>query len=237
MPFDPQTKETYVENLFSSIAPKYDLLNSVLSLNLHKSWRRFAVRQCGLSPGDRALDVGAGTMDFAIELSKAVGPEGRVVGVDFCGPMLQIGAGKLARREIGNVLVAQANAERLPFSDDAFRASTTGFVLRNVASVENALAEMARVTAPGGRVISLELAKPRGPVFRRIYDMYFYYLLPAIGGVVNGEREPYQYLPNSLKSFHSREELALIMEKVGLTDVKVFDLTGGIVAVHAGTKI
>lgn len=229
-------KERYVEQLFASIAPRYDLLNSLLSINRHKQWRRFAVQQCGLWPGDAALDVCVGTGDLAIELSRAVGKRGRVVGIDFCRPMLDVGLKKTRRRRIGNVCLMEGNAESLPVPSNSFRAATIGFALRNVANVESTLAEMARAVQPGGRVVSLELARPRWLVFRSMYSLYFYRLLPLIGWAIHGRREPYAYLPASLTTFHSRKELSRIMEKVGLADVKVFDLTGGIVSVHVGVK-
>lgn len=229
-------KEQYIKQLFAHIAPKYDLLNSLLSFNQHKYWRKFAARQCRLSPGDSALDVAAGTLEFAFELSRAVGIEGKVVGVDFCRPMLEIGRKKLDKRRIRNITLIEGNAERLPVQSDSFQAATIGFALRNVASVENTLAEMARVIKPGGRVVSLEFAKPEGTLFRHIYNLYFSHILPLIGGAVSGRRESYEYLPDSVKRFHSREELSRIMQKVGLGDIKVYDLTGGIVAVHIGTK-
>ncbi|HUV05163.1 MAG TPA: bifunctional demethylmenaquinone methyltransferase/2-methoxy-6-polyprenyl-1,4-benzoquinol methylase UbiE [Armatimonadota bacterium] len=236
MQIQERRKEEYIEELFASIAPRYDLLNSILSFNCHKRWRAFAVRQCGLSQGDAALDVCAGTLDLAIELAKVVGPTGRVVAVDFCRPMLDVGRRKLEKRGIGSLFPAEGSAERLPALSNSFDAATIGFALRNVVSVENTLAEMVRVVKPGGRVVSLELAKPEGPVFRRLHRLYFYHVLPFIGGAVNGRREAYQYLPESLERFHSREELSGMMRKAGLGDVRVHDLAGGAVAVHVGTK-
>jgi demethylmenaquinone methyltransferase/2-methoxy-6-polyprenyl-1,4-benzoquinol methylase len=235
MPQSPP-KEDFIRGLFASIAPRYDLLNSILSFNRHKSWRAFAVRQCGLSPGDAAIDVGAGTLDFAIELSKAVGESGRVVAVDFCRPMFEIGLPKLRKRGIANISLVEGNAECLPLPSNSFRAATIGFVLRNVQSVERTIAEMTRVVQPGGKVVCLELAKPRGRLFGPVHSAYFYRILPFIGGIVNRRREPYEYLPASLKDFCSREELTGIMEKEGLGDIRVYDLTGGVVAVHVGTK-
>ncbi len=229
-------KEQYVARLFASIAPRYDLLNSILSFNCHKRWRAFAVRQCGLHPGDRALDVCAGTLDFAVELSKAVGPSGEVVGVDFCRPMLDLGRRKLRKRGMGNILLVEGNAECLPVRSNSFAAATIGFALRNVVSVENTLAEMVRALKPGGRVGCLELAKPEGRIFARVYNLYFYHILPLVGGIINRRREPYEYLPASLTAFYSREELSQIMEKVGLADIRVHDLTGGVAAVHVGIK-
>jgi len=233
--FNP-SKEEFIERLFASIAPRYDLLNSILSFNCHKSWRRYAVGKCGLSLGDTAIDVCAGTLDFAIELSKAVGPGGSVVGVDFCRPMLDLGMEKLKKRGIQNVQAVEGNAEHLPVESDTYQAATIGFALRNVESVEKTLAEMTRVVKPGGRVVSLELARPVAPVFKQIYNLYFNRMLPLIGGAVHGDQSPYRYLPESVARFCSREELARLMEKVGLCDVEVHDLTGGVVAVHIGTK-
>lgn len=229
-------KEQYIEQLFASIAPKYDLLNSILSFNCHKRWRAFAVRQCRLSPGDAALDVAAGTLEFTFELSKAVGPYGEAVGLDFCRPMLEIGRQKLEKRRIRNISLIEGDAKRLPVQSDFFHAATIGFALRNVTSVENTLAEMARVVKPGGRVVTLELAKPEGSAFGCMYNLYFYHILPLIGGIISGRKESYKYLPESLKRFHSREELSRIMQKVGLGDIKVYNLTGGTVAVYVGTK-
>lgn len=229
-------KQQHIERLFASIAPRYDLLNSLLSFNRHKCWRRFAVRQCDLWPGDTALDVCVGTGDFAIELARAVGKHGRVVGVDLCRPMLDLGLKKIRWQRIHNVCLSEGNAQTLPVPSNSFRAATIGFALRNVVNVENTLSEMVRAVEPGGRVVSLELARPRWPVFRSMYNLYFYRLLPLIGWAIHGRREPYAYLPASLATFHSREELSRIMAKVGLADVKVFDLTGGIVSVHVGVK-
>ena len=231
-----ESKEQYIERLFASIAPRYDLLNSVLSLNLHKEWRKYAVNQCNLWPGDKALDVCAGTLDFAIELSRAVGASGSVTAVDFCRPMLEVGEKKLLKKGINNVSPIEGNAECLPLPSESFQAATIGFALRNVSSVEKTVSEMARAVCKGGRVVCLELALPQRGLFRSVYGLYLNRILPFIGGAVNGKREPYQYLPASVASFCSREELAGIMEKVGLAEIAIYDLTGGAATVHVGTK-
>ncbi|MHB0912479.1 MAG: class I SAM-dependent methyltransferase [Armatimonadota bacterium] len=225
-------KEEYIERLFASIAPRYDLVNSVLSLGMHKRWRRFAAAQCGLAPGGSAIDVAAGTLDLSIELSRLVGPEGRVVAVDFCAPMLDLGRAKLAKRGIENIETVHGNAESLP--DGCFDAATIGFALRNVESVDRTLSEMARVVRPGGRVISLELARPEHPLLARFYDAYSR-LVPVVGGLMR-KREPYEYLPASIARFHSRRELAGLMERAGLSDIRIYDLAGGAATVHVGTK-
>lgn len=231
----PEDKEKYVKNMFSAIAPRYDLLNSILSLNMHKRWRSAAVRKCALKPGDSALDVGAGTLDLTIELSKAVGSAGEVLAVDFCEPMLEIGIGKIKKLGIENIKTQTANAEDLPVEDNSFNSAVNGFVLRNVGSVEKTLAEMTRAVKPGGKVVVLELAQPKNRLFNIIYKAYFFKMLPFIGGMLS-RREAYTYLPESVARFHTREELAAIMEKVGLADIEITDLTGGVAAIHTGTK-
>jgi len=230
------TRDKQIRDMFASIAPRYDLLNSVLSFNLHRYWRRFAVAKCELSPGDSALDVGTGTGDLAIELARTVGERGCVVGLDFCGPMLDLAARKISRIGITNTTLLEGNAEKLPLHSDSYQAAVAGFAIRNVESIEAALAEMTRIVVPGGRVVILELATPRGSLFRIAHGLYSNHLLPLIGWAVNRKRGPYDYLPASVASFLSREELKSLMVKVGLTDVRVYDLTGGAVAVHAGTK-
>lgn len=230
------SKEEYIEGLFAEIAPRYDLLNSIMSCQIHKLWRRRAVEECLLSRGAVALDVCAGTLDLAIGLSRVVGEEGLVVGIDFCRPMLQIGIRKTLRRGIENLRVVEGNAERLPLRDNTFDAATIGFALRNVSDVERTLAEMTRVVKPEGRVVVLELARPLNPFFRRFYEFVSSRILPLLGRAFNGNGEPYEYLPASVLRFCSRDELCSTMERVGLTDIRVRNLTGGIVTIHTGTK-
>lgn len=220
--------------MFGAIAGRYDLLNSILSFNTHKWWRRVALRQCRLQPGMAALDVGAGTADMAIGMAAQVGPAGTVLGVDFCEPMLQVGAGKLAARRLADrIHLAAGDAQALPLSSNCVDASITAFVLRNVTDVQQTFREMARVTRPGGRVVSLELSRPSSPLLRSLYYLYFYRALPFVGGLLS-RKEAYTYLPNSLTHFHSVEELAEMMRRAGLEDVRVIRLMGGIAAVHAG---
>lgn len=234
--YQPSEKAAYIEGLFASIAPRYDLLNSVLSLSRHKYWRKFAARQCRLSPGDRALDVCAGTLDLTIELSREVGPSGEIVAVDFCRPMLEIGRAKLQKLGIGNISLLEGDAQDLPVSPGSFKAATIGFALRNVTDVERTLAEMTRAVEHGGRVVCLELMRPRGRLLGMLYRFYARHVMPALGALISGSRDAYEYLPESVERFYSREELARIMENVGLADVTVYDLTGGVAAVHTGIK-
>ena len=235
-PRSGRAKERYVEGLFAAIAPKYDLLNSVISFNRHRRWRRFAVKAAGLAPGDLALDVAAGTGDFSFELAEAVGGTGSVVAVDFCAPMVEIGRRKSERRGYGNISWMLGNATGLPFEADVFDCAVIGFALRNVASAQRTIAEMARVIKPGGRVVSLEINKPTSALFRPIWAAYFYGLLPGLARALGGKREAYTYLPDSVKRFYSRQELSQIMLDSGLEDVRVYDLTMGVVCAHVGRK-
>ena len=221
--------------MFAGIAPRYDLLNAILSFNRHKAWRRLAVRLAAVQPGDCCLDVCTGTGDFAVDLARAVGPQGRVLGADFCEPMIRTGIDKTRRARGGRIQMMVANAEALPYPSDAFHAATVGFGIRNVAHIEQALREMARVVHPGGRVVVLEFNRPRASWLRPLIDLYLFRILPRIGGLLS-RREAYTYLPESMQQFVSREELAAIMERAGLQDIRVRDLNFGTVCIHLGTK-
>ncbi|HEY3284583.1 MAG TPA: bifunctional demethylmenaquinone methyltransferase/2-methoxy-6-polyprenyl-1,4-benzoquinol methylase UbiE [Armatimonadota bacterium] len=237
---EPQSKSRFVRDLFAAVAPTYDLLNTLLSLGLHTGWRRAAARATRVSPGGTALDVATGTADLALELQRRVGPSGRVVGVDFCAPMLALGKRKCDRRQPGLGGTAPSlllgDALSLPLADGLCDTATIAFGLRNTADVPRCLAEMARAVRPGGTVVILEFALPRLRILRAVYLLYFDHLLPAIGKLVHGKRESYQYLPDSVKRFATREELKRLMQAVGLREVTVRDLALGIVALHVGTK-
>jgi demethylmenaquinone methyltransferase/2-methoxy-6-polyprenyl-1,4-benzoquinol methylase len=228
-------KETYVREMFAGIAPQYDRLNAILSFNQHKVWRRLAVRMARVQPGDCCLDVCTGTGDFAVDLARAVGPAGRVVGSDFCEPMIRTGLDKVARASGGPISMMVANAEALPYPSHHFDVATVGFGIRNVAHIDRAVSEMARVVKPGGRVIILEFNRPPDRWYRTFVDFYLFHILPRIGGLLS-RREAYTYLPESMKQFVSREELTATMERAGLHDIRVRDLNFGTVCIHLGTK-
>lgn len=239
---DANPKSRYVRGLFSAVAPTYDLLNTILSFGLHKGWRRQGAREAALGPGGSALDVATGTGDFALELLRWVGPEGRVTGADFCAPMLHLARRKAEARASrgrsgsGRLHLLLGDALALPFPDGTFDAATIGFGLRNTADTQQCLAEMVRVVRTGGRVVVLEFATPPNLLFRAIYFLYFDHILPLIGRLVHGHRESYQYLPDSVKRFADRGQLRAMMEQAGLSEVRIRDLTLGIVALHSGTK-
>ena len=229
-------KEEYVHRMFSSIAGRYDLMNTVMSLNRDRYWRRFAVAQMALGPGDRALDVACGTAMLTRELARVVGPGGKVVGVDFCAPMLAVGRRNLARWGLEDVVsLVEGDAMRLPFADGGFAGAVSGFALRNVPDIARVLTEMGRVVRPGGRVVTLEFAKPRVPVFKQLYNLYFNRVVPLVGRLVSGADGPYRYLPRSVKAFPHQREIAGMFSSVGLADVRYFELMGATVAVHVGT--
>ncbi|MBC7347041.1 MAG: bifunctional demethylmenaquinone methyltransferase/2-methoxy-6-polyprenyl-1,4-benzoquinol methylase UbiE [Clostridia bacterium] len=237
LPDGYSSKEDYVRDLFESIAHRYDLLNTLLSFNRDKYWRRFAVARTGLRAGGTALDVCCGTGSLALELARVAGTGGRVVGVDFAPRMLAEAKRRLGRRPEGRIIeLICGNAVALPFADDTFDCATIGFALRNVPSIERTIQEMQRVVKPGGRVVSLELAKPGAFGFKQLYYLYFNHLVPLLGRLGVGRRGPYSYLPHSLKDFPHQREILALFRRVGLEDVALYELTGGIVAVHVGTK-
>lgn len=220
--------------MFDRVAAGYDRLNGLLSLGMHHRWRRYAVKECRFPPGGLALDVATGTGDFVLEFLAA---GGRAVGVDPCEPMLAIGAGKVrhARGENRAVLVV-GEAEHLPVDSARFDCATIGFALRNVTDIEATFREMARAVRPGGRVVALEIAKPRGALFRSLFLFYFCRISPNVARLLGGDPEAYRYLPESLLQFRSREEVAASMRAAGLSEVRVHDLSGGSVTVHVGTR-
>ncbi len=230
-------KHGYVRAMFDAIAPRYDLLNSLLSARLHHGWRRAAARQAGLSSGQTALDVCTGTADLALELARAVGPTGRIIGGDFSAGMLRLGHAKIACRRARNVRLLLADAQKLPCADNTFDAATVAFGIRNVADIARGIGEMARVVRPGGRVVILEFNQPKNRAFAALYGWYSFSVLPFLGGLLSGRRSAYEYLPSSVAAFHSREAIAEMMCAAGLTDVRVTDLTFGTVVIHCGTKL
>ncbi len=232
-----RAKEKYINDLFSSIADRYDLLNSLLSFNRDKYWRARAVKETRLGPGGKGLDVCCGTGMFTLEQARAAGPDGSVIGLDFCEKMLEVARKNIKRSPFKeNIKLVLGNALDLPFEDDTFDCATIGFALRNVSNIERAVSEMARVVKPGGRVVSLELAKPSRLIFKEIYYFYFYRIVPVLGYIA-GRKGPYKYLPHSLKSFPHQKQICKIFTGVGLEKVHFHELSGGIVAVHTGTKV
>jgi len=233
---DAESKQKHVHEVFESIAPKYDLMNNIISFRRHKSWRRFTMRKMNMQPGQTALDLCCGTCDWTIALAKA-SSGGKVVGLDFSRNMLDIGQAKVDKLALGNQIeLVQGNAMDLPFEDNSFDYVTIGFGLRNVPDVVKTLKEMRRVVKPGGMIVCLEMSKPTWQPFKGIYYFYFEKVMPLLGKWVAKRYEQYQWLPESLASFPDLQALAEMFRDVGMRNVKAYPLTGGVAALHMGTK-
>jgi len=221
-----------VRAMFSGIAGRYDLLNHVLSMNIDKRWRKL-VRQKLQSILDRpdatVLDVACGTGDLSIELQSHA--KARVIGTDFCRPMLTVAAEKSA-----TIPFIEGDAMNLGFADNTFDAVTIAFGLRNLSNFADGLSELHRILKPGGRLAVLEFSSPIVPGFRQAFNFYFTRILPRIGGAVSGSRGAYEYLPDSVSKFPDQKRLAALMQETGFDDVEYTNLTGGIAAIHIGTK-
>ena len=222
--------------MFARIAKRYDLMNRLLSLGMDGWWRRLAAKQARLRPGDRALDVASGTGDLAFEMAKRVGDSGFVVGSDLTRQMLVYGRRKSLERRERRVDHHVGDAMALPYKDGAFRAATMAFGGRNVPDLTGAFREMARVLAPGGRVVFLELNRPKLWGFRHIFDFYFHTFTPLAGGIISGDRSAYEYLPRSVDNFEDVQQIAGCMRDAGLADVKINPLVFGVANIHVGTK-
>jgi demethylmenaquinone methyltransferase / 2-methoxy-6-polyprenyl-1,4-benzoquinol methylase len=222
--------EPQVRAMFDRIARVYDLMNSVMTAGMHHRWRERAVELSAVGPGDRALDVATGTGDLAIALKRRVGPSGEVIGSDFSDQMLE-----LARRKTSDVKFEWGNALDLPYEDDSFAAVTAGFGARNFSDLPAGLAEMARVTRPGGRVVVLEITTPQRPPLSWFFRIWFDRVVPMLGRIA-GDPDAYSYLPSSVRRFPAPEELAAGLAAAGLEDVRWVLTAGGIIAIHAGRK-
>jgi demethylmenaquinone methyltransferase / 2-methoxy-6-polyprenyl-1,4-benzoquinol methylase len=221
--------EQQVEAMFDRIARVYDRMNSVMTAGMHHRWRERAVRLSGVGPGDSALDVATGTGDLAVELARRVGPEGRVVGMDFSEQMLV-----LARTKAPELTFEAGTALDLAYGDDEFSTATVGFGARNFSDLGRGLAEMARVVRPGGRVVVLEITTPQKPPLSWFFRMWFDSVVPALGRVA-GDSDAYTYLPSSVRRFPGPHELGAEMVRAGLADVRWVLTAGGIIAMHVGT--
>jgi demethylmenaquinone methyltransferase/2-methoxy-6-polyprenyl-1,4-benzoquinol methylase len=228
-------KAGLVRGVFDSVAGNYDLMNDLMSLGVHRIWKRDFTSGSGIGPGDRVLDLAGGTGDIAALLSRKVGANGRVILSDINEAMLSVGRQRLEDQGIvGNVRYAIANAEKLPFDSGGFDAVTIAFGLRNVTDKEAALSEMHRVLRPGGRLLILEFSAVQHEPLKAIYDAWSFGALPVLGKLIADDEDSYRYLAESIRKHPPQEELARMMEDAGFEDVRFRNLTGGIVAVHSG---
>jgi demethylmenaquinone methyltransferase/2-methoxy-6-polyprenyl-1,4-benzoquinol methylase len=229
-------RETRIRRMFNSIAPSYDLLNHLLSLNVDRYWRWKTTKLVPPRSDDPILDVCTGTGDLALAYARAAGPEVRILGTDFCREML-IPACDKARRQGSHIEFLEADTQRLPFADNLFQITAVAFGLRNVTDTDRGIAEMVRVTRPGGRVAILEFSKPRHWLLGRLYQLYFKRVLPFVGQLISRSKDnAYRYLPASVQEFPDGEALASRLRSHGLIDVCFHPFTFGIATLYIGAK-
>jgi demethylmenaquinone methyltransferase / 2-methoxy-6-polyprenyl-1,4-benzoquinol methylase len=230
-----QEKAARVGAVFDSVAPRYDLMNDLMSGGLHRIWKAFAIGQAAVRPGMRILDVAGGTADLALALARRVGARGEVWLTDINGSMLKIGRDRMLDAGIA-APVAQCDAQRLPFPTDYFDRVTVAFGLRNMTDKQAALAEMQRVLKPGGRLLVLEFSKVWKPL-AHAYDQYSFSFLPWLGQRIAGDGDSYRYLAESIRMHPDQETLKGMLVSAGLAHVRYYNLTGGVVALHEGVKV
>lgn len=222
-----------VRQMFSSIAPRYDVTNSVLSMGIHHLWRRKAIRLSGAAPGQAVLDCATGTGDLAIAFKKQVGAQGSVTGTDFCAEMLVPGPAKASAAGV-EVKFEVADAMALPYPERTFDVSSISFGIRNVDDPVKCLQEMARVVKPGGRVVVLEFGQPRG-VFGAFFKFYSRVVMPAVGGLLTGNRAAYEYLPRTAASFPAGDRFVDLMKQAGpFSEMTAHPLTSGMAYIYVG---
>ncbi|MEI4800783.1 demethylmenaquinone methyltransferase [Bacillus sp. FJAT-51639] len=231
-----QSKEERVHDVFEKIYNKYDVMNSVISFQRHKAWRKETMRIMDVQPGSIALDVCCGTADWTIGLADAVGSSGKVYGLDFSKNMLSVGKEKVAALQLNQVELLHGNAMELPFEDNMFDYITIGFGLRNVPDYMQVLKEMTRVVKPGGKVICLETSQPTMIGIRQGYLLYFKFIMPLFGKLFAKSYKEYSWLQESASTFPGMKELARMFEEAGLEKVQVKPFTFGVAAMHLGYK-
>jgi demethylmenaquinone methyltransferase/2-methoxy-6-polyprenyl-1,4-benzoquinol methylase len=231
-------KKARVRGVFDSVAPRYDLMNDVMSGGLHRLWKRFTLAKTALRPGQQALDVAAGSGDLAAGLARKVGKTGRVVVTDINAAMLAEGRDRLLNEGFaGNIEYVLADAENLPFLGGSFHCVTIGFGLRNVTDKDAALRSLYRVLKPGGRLLVLEFSRAQLGALAPLYEAYSFQVLPRLGRLLAGDSESYRYLAESIRKHPDQETLKAMMQDVGFERCEYFNLTAGIVAVHVGFRL
>ncbi|MBI5975355.1 demethylmenaquinone methyltransferase [Staphylococcus canis] len=223
-----------VYKVFQNISGKYDSLNNIISFEQHKVWRKKVMKSMRVKKNAKALDVCCGTGDWTIALSKAVGPNGEVTGIDFSENMLKVAENKT--ENISNIRLIQGDAMNLPFDNDSFDYVTIGFGLRNIPDYSKAISEMYRVLKPGGMVVCLETSQPTIPVFKQLYKAYFKFIMPLFGKFFAKSKEEYEWLQQSAFDFPDRQTLKQLFESEHFQNVKVRSFTGGVAAMHLAYK-
>ncbi|MCP3679029.1 MAG: bifunctional demethylmenaquinone methyltransferase/2-methoxy-6-polyprenyl-1,4-benzoquinol methylase UbiE [Gammaproteobacteria bacterium] len=234
----PTDKQARVSAVFHSVAGRYDLMNDIMSLGLHRLWKRYAIDRLGVRPGQRVLDLACGSGDLTRQLARRVGQRGCVVAADINPSMLAQARQKLVDSGIvGNVDYVEANAEALPFNDDEFDAIIIAFGLRNVPDQLAALVSMLRVLKPGGRLVILEFSKVTTDWLQKLYDHYSFKVIPKIGKLVTGDEHSYRYLVESIRKHPDQQALTALMTAAGWRDIHYDNLHRGLVALHSATKV
>ncbi|SFL98005.1 demethylmenaquinone methyltransferase [Salibacterium qingdaonense] len=231
-----RTKEERVHEVFENIHHKYDLMNSVISFRLHKSWRKKTMEALNVEQGAVVLDLCCGTAEWTIDLAEATGSAGSVTGVDFSGSMLQTGQEKVQQKGLSQVELLQANVMDLPFPDESFDYVTIGFGLRNAADYPTVLREMHRVLKKGGRAVCLETSTPENNCFKRMYSVYFSYMMPGLGKLFAGNYEEYSWLQESTAAFPNKNLLTIMFAEAGFCEVDVTSFAMGTAASHSALK-
>jgi demethylmenaquinone methyltransferase/2-methoxy-6-polyprenyl-1,4-benzoquinol methylase len=229
-------KQSYIKRLFSNIANDYDRLNQIISLGLHHKWRKFAISKAQLIPTSIILDLCTGTGDFAIAAAKE-NDRVKVIGVDFCDEMLKIAENKIKKNALQDrIELKKQDISSISFRDNTFDVVTIGFGLRHI-DIYEVFKEINRVLKPYGRLITLDAGRPNGLIIKRLHKIYFYYILPLLGKIFHGDKEPYNYLSKSLDLYlPDKKHLKELMEKAGFVNVEYFDLCFGCAVVHLGFK-
>ena len=230
-------KTKKVAEVFNSVAKNYDLMNDLMSLGIHRAWKKIAVMMCGAKSGNKVLDLASGTADLAMKFCKVVGSNGVVVVSDINNEMLQIGRDRLIDQGFSNnAKFSLADAQDLPFPNDTFDVVSIAFGLRNVTDKDKALKSMARVLKPGGKLMILEFSKPKTKLVKELYDHYSFKVIPLLGQIFAKDSSSYKYLAESIRMHPSQDELKLMMEDAGFVDNSFLNMTSGIVAIHTGIK-
>lgn len=230
-------KEKKVAEVFQSVAPKYDLMNDLMSMGIHHLWKKFTIELSHVRPGQTVLDLAGGSGDLTRLLAQKVGTQGQVILADINSAMLQVGRDRLLNEGLfENIHFIQGNAQCLPFADNSFHCITIGFGLRNVTDKDEALRSMYRVCKPGGKIMILEFSTPILPGLKPVYDWYSFNILPKVGQLFANDEASYQYLAESIRMHPNQDELKNQIEQAGFEDCKYFNLSGGIVALHVAYK-
>jgi demethylmenaquinone methyltransferase/2-methoxy-6-polyprenyl-1,4-benzoquinol methylase len=230
-------KVDWVRRHFNRVAPKYDFMNTLLSFGIQYAWKRQAIRMMRLKKGSRVLDVCGGTADLSIMAARRIGDGGQCVVYDINHAMLRAGQPKISALPWGaRIQLVQGDAEKITFPDNTFDAAMVGFGIRNVTHMEQGFREMHRVLKPGGKFMCLEFSRPVNPVFRWLYDIYSFYVMPFLGHLLAGSAESYACLPETIRLFHLPDEIAAILTRIGFSQVAYRRLTNGIAVVHVGGK-